>query len=512
MNSSVKIVRLGELLGARIRPDKSAVVLCFGHFNVIHPGHLRYFQRARTHGSRLVVALEGDSLIRETERDEMFPELDRAQAVAALELVDQVVILDSGRVESLIGVLQPGVLVLGKEFESEQQDRVKEAVAAMADLGGRVLYEAGEAHYATADLLRGAQNEIERDRWIQFTAALHTHNIDLAQLAKSFSDSKPPRILVVGDTIVDRYVACDPVGMSNEAPVIVVKELESRDFAGGAAIVSAHVAALGAACDYLSVIGSDEPADTVKKQLAGHGVITHLFEDSSRPTTFKIRYLVENQKLFRVSRLKEHSLSRELEDKLIERILDLAPRLDGILVSDFVYGVITSRILQVLGDVSQKHNVPLFGDLQCSSQIGNISKFENFYLICPTEREARIALNNKEDGIERIANTLLEKTGSKHLIVKMGAEGFIAYEYSASQGLSRRQHFPALTANPVDVTGAGDSLLAATSVLMAGGYGLMEASALGACIASLSVETVGNLPVNLRQVRSLIKQRERQFL
>ena len=255
---------------------------------------------------------------------------------------------------------------------------VKEAVAAMADLGGRVLYEAGEAHYATADLLRGAQNEIERDRWIQFTAALHTHNIDLAQLAKSFSDSKSPRILVVGDTIVDRYVACDPVGMSNEAPVIVVKELESRDFAGGAAIVSAHVAALGAACDYLSVIGSDEPADTVKKQLAEHGVVTHLFEDSSRPTTFKIRYLVENQKLFRVSRLKEHSLSRELEDQLIERILDLAPRLDGILVSDFVYGVITSRILQVLGDVSQKHDIPLFGDLQCSSQIGNISKFENF--------------------------------------------------------------------------------------------------------------------------------------
>ena len=64
-NSSVKIVRLGELLGARIRPDKSDVVLCFGHFNVIHPGHLRYFQRARTHGSRLVVALEGDSLIRD---------------------------------------------------------------------------------------------------------------------------------------------------------------------------------------------------------------------------------------------------------------------------------------------------------------------------------------------------------------------------------------------------------------------------------------------------------------
>ena len=70
----------------------------------------------------------------------------------------------------------------------------------------------------------------------------------------------------------------------------------------------------------------------------------------------------------------------------------------------------------------------LFGVLQCSSQIGNISKFQRFKLLCPTEREARIALGNQHDGVEYIANLLIESTESKNLILKLGAEGFIAYD------------------------------------------------------------------------------------
>ena len=128
--------------------------------------------------------------------------------------------------------------------------------------------------------------------------------------------------------------------------------------------------------------------------------------------------MVENQKLFRVSRLKEHSLDVTLEKNIIERVLELAPLLDGIIVSDFVYGVISSRVLQTLTTVARDHNIPLFGDLQCSSQIGNITKFKNFDLICPTEREARIALGVQNEGIEWVAHRLMNKTGSKNIIMK----------------------------------------------------------------------------------------------
>jgi len=228
--------------------------------------------------------------------------------------------------------------------------------------------------------------------------------------------------------------------------------------------------------------------------------------DPSRPTTNKIRYMVENQKLFRVSRLKEHGLSRSLEDKIIGKLMDLMPGLDGILVCDFVYGVITPRVLEVVTKISQDHNLPLFGDLQCSSQIGNVSKFRDFQLLCPTEREARIALSNQDDGVEYVANLLMEKTRSANLVIKLGSEGLIAYERDKTGNFVHRQHFPAITANPVDVSGAGDSLLAAMSVVMTMGFSLMEAAALGSCMAALAIRTVGNQPINFEQLEQFIER------
>ena len=116
--------------------------------------------------------------------------------------------------------------------------------------------------------------------------------------------------------------------------------------------------------------------------------------------------------------------------------------------------------MECLSEVSKKFQIPIYGDLQCSSQIGDVSKFKAFDLISPTEKEARISIGNKDAGIEWIANDLLGKTMSKNLIMKLGADGFIAYENKFGSVI-KRQYFPALTTNPVDVSGAGDAFLAA---------------------------------------------------
>ena len=103
-----------------------------------------------------------------------------------------------------------------------------------------------------------------------------------------------------------------------------------------------------------------------------------MIEDNSRPTTFKKRYLVENQKLFRVSRLEEHEISQDIENKIVEHLEEMAPHANGIVISDFVYGVITEKIIQKIVTLSQEYNLMIFGDLQCSSQIGSDSKFKIF--------------------------------------------------------------------------------------------------------------------------------------
>jgi len=484
-----------------------AVALCFGHFNSIHPGHIRYFQYAALYGVQLIVALEGNTQMPLAVRDQVFSELDRAESLATLDIIDQVIILDDGSLQDLVKLLQPAALVLGKEFETNCPPRLIKAVNQAKEQGIDVVYAAGETRYSTADLLHGTQNELELERWQKFQKILTDNQINLEKIIVKLEYLTRTHILVLGDTIVDRYVACDPVGLSNEAPVVVVKELESRDYIGGAAIVAAHVASLGANCSYLSVTGEDEYGEMVKSQLVGVGVQPILYKDSSRPTTSKIRYLVENQKLFRVSRLKEHLISKDIEAQVLDTIVELSSSISAIVVSDFVYGLITPNILKLLGDLVDKQGLLLFGDLQCSSQIGNVSKFKRFKLLCPTEREARIAMGNQHDGVEYIANLLIENTESRNLILKLGAEGFIAYDKELNNDFLHRQYFPALTVNPVDVAGAGDSLLAAVSMGISCGLNLMEASALGCCASAIAVQTVGNVPIQLKQIRDFVEYR-----
>ena len=97
----------------------------------------------------------------------------------------------------------------------------------------------------------------------------------------------------------------------------MVKELEKRNFLGGAAIVANHVKTLGAKCTFISVVGEDDEAKYLEQQLSERNIDHSLIIDNSRPTTFKKRYVVENQKLFRVSKLEEHTLDREIEEKII---------------------------------------------------------------------------------------------------------------------------------------------------------------------------------------------------
>jgi rfaE bifunctional protein kinase chain/domain len=500
-STNKKIIKLEDV--SQVLGD--TVVLCHGNFNIIHPGHIRYLDYAYQQGSELVVSIQGDSTFLDAERKHNFSEDERAIGVASLQTVSQVVLLGSRNLKYLIKKLRPKVLVLGKEFETEQYDQIDDAVKLLKKQGGKILFHAGETNYASTDLLRENLPDLEDQHIKQFKKSCSRQNLNLDEILKCINKFKEASLLVIGDTIIDQYVACEALGLSAEAPVVVVRELDTREYAGGAAVVSMHVSALGAKCRFISVVGKDDDADTAKKELDRLNVEHTLIEDDSRPTTFKIRYLVDNQKMFRVSRLKGHGLSKQIEERIIEEIRESATKVQGILISDFVYGVITPRILKTITELAAENSLFVFGDQQCSSQIGNISKFKNFDLICPTERESRIALATQDEGVEWVANTLMKKTNSRNLVMKLGGEGFIAYE-SEQDGFINRQHFPALCINPVDVAGAGDSLLAALSVGLCSGATLMQSAAIGTGMASLAVQQVGNVPVSYQQLKDYLNQ------
>ena len=484
----------------KIRLKKKKIVLCQGHFNVIHPGHLRFLEFAGKQGDYLIIAIQGKRHLEPKNREKFFNARERARGVASLEVVDGAFIFDEIPFKDVIEVVRPDVYVMGEEF-AKRTGEMQDDIRLVEKYGGKVMFRAGEIRYATSDFLEHDLTDLEERHRRQFETALAKLKISKDKLLTYCSRFSDLHMLVIGDTIVDQYIACDPLGMSAEAPVLVVKELEKKEFAGGAAVVSRHIASMGAKCSFISVVGNDEPGEIVKKVLADDKISANLIIDNDRPTTFKTRYMVGHQKLLRVSRLEDIHVNEKIENEIIKHINSLAGSIDGIIVSDFVYGVITPHILEYLLKAKEKHKVKLFGNSQSSSQMGNVGKFLSYDLLVPTEREARLAMDDKYSGLEWVGTNLLKKTKAKNLVLTLAEKGFISFHYDEEEDFVRSQYFPALVVNPVDVLGAGDAMLSALALCICVGANLMESSVIAAGAASVEVSRVGNTPVTFGEIR-----------
>ena len=491
-----------ELISLEEGAQRGGCVLAYGHFSTIHPGHIRYLRHARELGPDLVVALVGDGPNNQPS-PYPFSQAERAEALSLLGLADSILLLEADELLGVIRSLRPSTVVLGTELEGAKH--LEEPLAVLKAQGGRVQFHAGEITYANTDLLSSSERDLRQRRREQLKKACRRQGLNSRDLLASMEGWSNTRLIVLGDTIVDQYAACEAIGMSAEAPVVVVRELARRNFIGAAAVVAAHIRALGARCDLVSVVGNDTTADLVREELKAQGIGDGLVRDSSRPTTFKKRYVVENQKLFRVSRLEQHNLDQAIEAQVIERLESLAPHCNGIVVSDFVYGVVTPRVLEKVLLLAERYGLMLFGDLQCSSQVGSITRFQNFTLLCPNERELRLALQDKDAGLERLSQKLLEQCHCERLVVKLAAEGFIVYDRT-TDGTIVSQPFPALSVNPVDVAGAGDSVLAVMAAGLSSGQPMMPTAAIACLMASLAVETMGNTPINRQALRDGLQE------
>ena len=150
----------------------------------------------------------------------------------------------------------------------------------------------------------------------------------------------------------------------------------------------------------------------------------------------------------------------------------------------------------------------MVADSQSSSQTGDISKFKNMTLATPTEREIRLAVNDFESGLVVLAEKLRKESNIKNLFVTLGSEGVLIH---ADKNPTRKEdcwltdQIPALNMSPKDVAGAGDSLLIASSMAIALGASVIEGAYIGSLAAALQVGRVGNIPLNIKDIKKELK-------
>lgn len=465
---------------------KNSTVLVCGNFNVLHPGHLRLLRFAKEQGNNLIVGVQSDKI---AGASAYVTEQLRLEGIKSNNLVSDAFIIDE-TVPQVIKRLRPDIVVKGKEHESLDNPEISE----LEQYGGKLVFSSGETTFSSFDFISKEFQSINSKTIHLPESYLARHHISPARLAKIVKDFSGLKICVIGDLIIDEYITCEPLGMSQEDPTIVVTPIDTIRFIGGAGIVAAHAAGLGAHVNFISIVGNDEDGTYAKHELTKLGVDANLFVDDSRPTTLKQRYRSKGKSLLRVSKLHQGLISLELQKRITNSLEKIIANVELVIFSDFNYGCLPQAMVDKIISLAQKNNIFIAADSQSSSQIGDIGRYKGVNLITPTEHEARISTRNNDSGLIVLAEELRGLTGASIVFLKMGEEGFIIHAPNSVEGwVSDR--IEALNSSPKDVAGAGDSLLTAGSMALVAGATVWEAGCLGAVAAALQVGRVGNTPL-----------------
>jgi rfaE bifunctional protein kinase chain/domain len=474
--------------------NKAKKVFVSGKFAVIHSGHIRLFMFAKTIGINLIVALDTEGL------DEAEIEW-RTSFLKNQEFVDEVVLFNAD-IEKTILRIKPDIIIKGSEFSSRNNIE-KEIVSTY---GGELIFSSGSTFFSERDLLNSDEvisvdysEKIPKD-------FLKRNGISLSDISEQILKFNNIKVCVIGDVIIDEYINCHPLGMSREEPNIVVTPIDSQKFLGGAGIVAAHTVGLGATTRLITITGKDEAGSWAVSKAAEYGITIKSIEDKTRPTNLKQRYKAGLQTLLKISHLSQDVVSDTIQNQIINEFEKIAPDIDLLILSDFSYGVLTKEVTTKLIKIAKLNGLVIAADSQTSSQLGDLSQFANVDLITPTETEARLELKDQKSGLAVIADKLRSKINSQSIIIKLGADGLVINGVKLDGTLLSLDALPAFNQNPIDVSGAGDSLLAAASLAITIENNLAKASLIGSLAAAIQIGRVGNIPIEKEKIISLIQK------
>jgi len=292
-------------------------------------------------------------------------------------------------------------------------------------------------------------------------------------------------VLVLGDVMLDEFVWGDVTRISPEAPVPVVDVRRESVHLGGAANVLANLVALGARGSVVGVIGNDGPGQRLQTELRELGAQDGcLVIDDSRRSTTKTRFIAHSQLVVRADRESRVPVTANIEDQIVSCLKDALKHADAFVVSDYDKGVVTQRVLSEILPVAYEQ-VPVLID----PKLRNFNSYRPATLVTPNHHEA-LRMSDTEDqsddGSHTAAKIIREKLGCDAVLITRGDRGMMLLE------AGREPVYVETAAREVyDVTGAGDTVIAALAAALACGATMLEAAAFANHAAGIVVGKVG---------------------
>lgn len=482
---------------------KKTVVHCHGVFDLLHIGHIRYLQRAKSLGDILVVTVTPDRHVNKGPHRPVFPEGLRAEAVAALDCVDCVAINEWPTAVETIRSLKPDIYAKGAEYRERRTPEILSEESALAETGGEMVF---------IEDITSSSSHLLNKYLSPFPDKVNQY---LGQISKTYSASKilqwvnqarGLRVLVVGETIIDEYHYCQTIGRSSKAPLVAMQHLSHERFAGGAAAVANHLAGFCDNVGFLSLMGSRDSEESWVRSKLKANVSASLLHKTDSPTIVKRRYRESyfGQPVFEVYVMNDEPLNDSDNTALCARLREMVPQYDLVVVTDYGHGMLTGEAIHVLC----KHAKFLAVNAQVNA--GNmgyhfISKYPRADYISMAEQELRLEHHSRSGDLRPMLQDLSRRLKAASAVVTRGGRGCLCHHKDTGF-----YEAPALATQVVDRVGAGDAFLAITSLCAAQSAPVEILAFLGNVAGAEAVATVGNrdtmeqLPFS-RHVEALLK-------
>jgi D-beta-D-heptose 7-phosphate kinase/D-beta-D-heptose 1-phosphate adenosyltransferase len=315
-----------------------------------------------------------------------------------------------------------------------------------------------------------------------------------------------PHVLVLGDLILDRYVWGDAERISQEAPVILLRQDREEIRLGGAANVANMLSGLEADVTIAGVVGDDADGTSMREELESTGVSCDgLIADSTRPTTVKERYIGRAQhrhphQMLRVDRETRRPLSDEPRRELLDRLIPTLGDYQAVLISDYAKGVCTPEVLEAVIAACRERNVPVIVD---PASVTDYRHYTGATAITPNRLETERATGREIRSIEEAKSAgikLCAQLNLSHAFITLDSDGIVLALSDGSTEL-----LPTRKREVYDITGAGDMVLATIGVGTAAGIAPVDLARLANIAGGLEVEQIGVVTVTREEMlRDLI--------
>ena len=314
------------------------------------------------------------------------------------------------------------------------------------------------------------------------------------------------RIVVIGDAIADQFIYGEISRVSREAPVFILRHEHTETTPGGAGNCAANLAALGAQVALISVLGDDETGQILSGRLREAGVdCTGVLSSDQRRTTTKVRVLAgqihsTRQQVIRIDYDNEPGLTADLQEKLRTGISRAVAGADAVIISDYNYGVADRSLGDVVRKAVGDRKIPVLVDSRF-----RLSEFSGFTSATPNEDEVEELLgaeHSDEAALAHAAEQLRQRLGYQALLVTRGGHGMTLIEANTAP-----LHIDAVgSRQPVDVTGAGDTVIATYTLALASGASFADAARLANFAGGIVVMKRGTATVSAEELLSSMSQ------